>query len=66
MSYHTNMEQWPSLLRHWVSNPGVPRPKPLGGSKVDPALHLSEVDKASTKNFKELDGKKQTASPKWL
>ena len=32
--------------------------KALGGSKVDSAFHLSEVDKMSTRNFWELNGKK--------
>ena len=32
--------------------------KPLGGSKVDSAFHPSEVDKMSTRNFRELNGKK--------
>ena len=45
-------------LRHWIPNPGVLCSKPLGGSKVDPAFHPSEVDKMSTKNFWELSGKK--------
>ena len=46
-------EQWPS-----GSNPGVPCSKPLGGSKVDSAFHPYEVDKMSTSNFWELNGKK--------
>ena len=45
-------------LRRWIPNPGVPCSKPLGGSKVDSAFHLSEVDKMSTRNFWELIGKK--------
>ena len=32
--------------------------KPLGGSKVDSALHPSKVNKMSTKNFWELNAKK--------
>ena len=32
-------------LRHWIPNPGVPCSNSLGGSKVDSALHPSEVDK---------------------
>ena len=40
------------------SNPEVQRSKPLSGSKVDSAFHLSEVDKMSTRNFWELSGKK--------
>ena len=38
-------------LRRWIPNPGVPCSKPLGGSKVDSALHPSKVDKMSTRNF---------------
>ena len=49
------MAQW---LRRWISNPGAPCPKPPDGSKVDSALHLSEVDKISTRNFEELNGEK--------
>ena len=47
--------QW---LRRWIPNPGVPCSKPLGGSKVDSAFHPSRVDKTSTRNFWELNGKK--------
>ena len=47
-----------SLTRRWISNPGVPCSKPLGGSKVDSAFHPSEVDKMSTRNYWELSGKK--------
>ena len=43
-----------SWLMHWIPNQGVPCSKPLGGSKVDSAFHLSEVDKISTSNFWEL------------
>ena len=32
--------------------------KTTGGSKVDSAFHPSEVDKMSTRNFWELNGKK--------
>ena len=32
--------------------------KPKGGSKVDSALHLPEVDIIGTRNFWELSGKK--------
>ena len=39
-------------------NPGIPGSKPLGGSKVNSAVHRSEVDKISTRNFWELSGKK--------
>ena len=45
-------------LRRWIPNPGVPCSKPLGGSKVDSAIHPSEVDKMSTRDFWELSGKK--------
>ena len=44
--------------RHWIPNPGVSCSKPLGGSNVDSALHPSEVDQMSTRNFWELSGKK--------
>ena len=40
--------------------------KPLGGSKVDSAFHLSEVDPMSARNFWERIGKKETAFSKWL
>ena len=49
------MAEW---LMHWIPNEGVPCSKPLGGSKVDSAFYLSEVDKFSTRNFWELSGKK--------
>ena len=45
-------------LRRWISNPGVPCSKTLGGSKVDSAFHPSDVDQMSTRNFRELSGKK--------
>ena len=45
-------------LRCWIPNPGVPCSKPLGRSKVDSAIHPSEVDKMSTRDFWELSGKK--------
>ena len=48
--------------RKWIYcvilNPGVPCSKPLGDSKVDSAVHPSDVDKMSTRNFGELSGKK--------
>ena len=50
------MEQWPS--GQGIPNPGVPRAKPLGGSKIDSVFHPSEVGKMSTRNFWELSGKK--------
>ena len=49
------IQQW---LRRWIPNPGVLCSKPLGGSKVDSAFHSPEVDKMSTRNFWELNGKK--------
>ena len=61
LEYETAM-----ALRHWIPNPGVPCLKPLGGSKVDSAFHPSKVDKMSTRNFWELNGKKLAASSKWL
>ena len=42
----------------WIHNLGVPCSKPLGGPKVDSAVHPSEVDKMSTRDFRELNGKK--------
>ena len=45
-------------LRCWIPNPRVPCSKPLGGSKVDSAFHPYEVNKMSTRNFWELNGKK--------
>ena len=42
------------VVKVLVPNPGVPWSKPLGGSKVDSAFRLSEVDKMSTRNFWEL------------
>ena len=48
---HGAMAYW---LRCWISNPGVPCSKPLGGSKVDSDFHLSEVDKMSTRNIWEF------------
>ena len=46
------------LSKRWVSNPGVPSSKPLGGSKVDSAFLPSEIDKMSFRNSWELSGKK--------
>ena len=43
--------QW---LRCSIFNPAVPCSKPLGGSKVDSAVHPSEVDKMNTRDFWEL------------
>ena len=45
-------------LRRWIPNPGVPYSKPLDGSKVESAVHPSEVDEMSTMDFWELSGKK--------
>ena len=38
-------------LRCWISNPGVPYSKPLGGSKVNSAFHPYKVHKMSTSNI---------------
>ena len=45
-------------LRCLIPNPGVPGSKPLGGCKINSAVHPSEVDKISTRNLWELSGKK--------
>ena len=37
---------------------GFPVRKPLGGSKVELAIHLFEVNKMTARNFWELSGKK--------
>ena len=51
-------EDLPSPSRgQWIPNPGVQCSKPLGGSKVNSAFHLSEVDKVSTRKFWGLSGK---------
>ena len=39
-----------SCLRSWISNPGVPRSKPLGDSKVNSVFHPSDGDQLSTRN----------------
>ena len=39
-------------------NPGVPCSKPLGGSKVNPAFHPSEVGIKCSRNFWEISDKK--------
>ena len=57
------VEQWTNgamayRLRRWIPNPGVSCSKPLGGSQVNSAFHPSKVDKMSTRNFWELNGKK--------
>ena len=38
-------------LRRWIPNPGVPRSKPLGGSRVNSAFHPSEDDQLSARNY---------------
>ena len=48
-----------SVLRRQIPNPEVPCSKPLGGSKVDPTFHLSDINQISIKNFWELSGKKK-------
>ena len=52
------MEQWPGGQGTGFPITEVPCSKPVGGSKVDSAFHLSEVNKVSTRNFWELSGKK--------
>ena len=43
------------MVKVFDPNPGIPPgSKPLGGSKVNSAVHRSEVDKISTRNFWEL------------
>ena len=44
-------------LRCWIANPEVSCSKPLDGSKVDSVFDPSEVDRMSTRNFWELNGK---------
>ena len=49
----------------WVKTydfPELPGSKPLGGSKVNSAFHLFEVDQLITSNSWELNGKKETVS----
>ena len=48
----------PQWLSCWIPNPGVPCSIPLGGSKVNSAFHLCEVDEMSAKNLWKLSGKK--------
>ena len=38
-------------LKCWIANPGVLCSKPLGGSKVDSAIHPSVVNKMSIRDF---------------
>ena len=40
------------------SRSGAPCSKPLGGSKVESAVHPSDVDKMSTRDSWQLSGKK--------
>ena len=50
---------WRPLTNYgWISSPGVLCSRPLDGSKVDSAFHLSEVDKMSARNLWEFSGKK--------
>ena len=42
------------VVKVFDPNPGIPGSKPLGGSKVNSAVHRSEVDKISTRNFWEF------------
>ena len=45
-------------LRCWIPNQDAgPCSKPLDGSKIDSAFHISEVGEMSTCNFWELSGK---------
>ena len=50
----TNNKRMQTVLRE-VVDVGI---KPLGGSKVNSVFHPSEVDKLSTRNSWELNGKK--------
>ena len=52
--------QWSNglVLRCWTPIQGSHVQKPLGGFKVDSAVHPSEADQMSTSNFWELSGKK--------
>ena len=45
-------------LGQWISNPWVPGPKPMVGSKIDFAFYPSKVDHMSTGKFWGLNGKK--------
>ena len=61
VSYITLTDVTPYMalwLSCWIPVPGVPCPKPLGDAKVDSAFHPSKVNKMSTRNFWELNGKK--------
>ena len=49
--FYAAMALW---LRRWIPNPEVPCSKPLDDSKVDSAIHPSEVDKMSTRNLWEV------------
>ena len=41
-----------------IPNPGVPGPKPVGGSKVNSAFHPSKVDQMSTRTSRGISAKK--------
>ena len=57
------MAQW---LRRWIPSPGVPCSRPLGGSNVVSAFHLSKIDQMITRNFWEESVRKLTASSEQL
>ena len=59
IQYYGAITEW---LRHWIPNPQVQGSKPLGGSKVDWAFHLFEVDQMSTREIWGLSGIKKTVS----
>ena len=42
------MREMVHLLGCWIPNPGIISSKPLGGSKINPALHPSEVNQMRT------------------
>lgn len=46
------------VVRRWIPNPEVPGSKPLGRSKVHSAVHPSEIDRMSTRNFWKRSSKK--------
>ena len=41
----------PLWLGHWISNPGTPGSKSLGGSKIKSGFHSSLVNKMSMTNL---------------
>ena len=55
--------QW---LQRWIPSPGVPCSRPLGGSNVVSAFHLSKIDQMITRNFWEESVRKLTASSQQL